>query len=301
MVTNRILLFGSEGQVGNALKRLDLPANWLVRMVTQSECDFTCPGAIGKTVQDFGPDLVINAAAMTDVDACECDCEKARDINFHAVVQIAAQCDTMAAPLIHLSTDYVFDGKDGGIPYYPDDAMNPINVYGQTKMMGEEAVRHGLYWHVILRTSLVFSAFGENILTRTLRQIDTQAEVSAVVDQIACPTSASAVAEALFAIANAIMNGKGNGFGTLHVCGEPAVTRFEFLQAIMGAYEPFTDRRPSLVPISAADLSDRAPRPGYSALNTDKAREVYGIQPSLWREDLSRAVKQFVEERHATD
>ncbi|OYV50980.1 MAG: hypothetical protein B7X10_00985, partial [Burkholderiales bacterium 21-58-4] len=206
------------------------------------------------------PDLVINSAAMCDSEACERDPHLAAEINFHAVAHIAGQCDTINAPLIQISTDYVFDGEKGE-PYLTDDPMNPINVYGQTKMMGEEAARHGLHWHVIVRTSLVFSAFGQNVLTRTLRQIDTQDEIQAVTDQKANPTSAEAVAEALMVIGGAILRGKGDGFGTFHICGEPAVTRYEFLQAIMQAYAPFTERRPKLTPISSADIPNRVPRP----------------------------------------
>ena len=295
MSIHRVLVFGGNGQVGQALRYATLPADWLLKAVTRAECDFMQPGAIGKAVRDFAPDLVINAAAMTDIDACEKDPAQATEVNFHAVANIAGQCDTVNAPLIQISTDYVFDGKNGERPYMPDDEMNPVNVYGQTKMMGEEAARHGLHWHVIMRTSLVFSAFGQNVLTRTLRQIDTQVEIQAVTDQKANPTSAEAVAEALMVIGGAILRGKGDGFGTFHICGEPAVTRYEFLQAIMQAYAPFTERRPKLTPISSADIPNRVPRPPCSILNNDKARDVYGIQPHLWRDDLANSVRRYVD------
>jgi len=297
MSSYHILLFGGNGQVGRALQRRQIPASWELFAPTRAECDLMEPGAIGRTIQKFAPDLVINSAAMTDIDACENDRARATEVNFHAVANMAGQCDTINAPLIQISTDYVFDGRDGGIPYLPDDAMNPLNVYGQTKMLGEEAVRHGLYWHVIMRTSLVFSSIGENVLVKTLRQIDTQDEIQAVIDQKANPTSADAVGDALIAMGDAILKGKGNGFGTFHVCGEPAVTRFEFLQAIMEAYAPFTERRPKLMPVSSAEISNRVPRPPCSMLNNDKARDVYGIKPSQWREDLARAVSEYVEAR----
>jgi dTDP-4-dehydrorhamnose reductase len=296
MVTNRILLFGGHEQVGNALQRLALPADWHIKFVGPDECDFTQGRTIGKAVQDFAPDLVINATAMNDLEACEKNGDMAQEINFHAVANIAAQCDTVAAPFIHLSTADVFDGKDSA-PYVPDDPMNPINVYGQTRMMGEEAVRHGLYWHVIVRTSLVFSAIGDNVLTQTLRQIDTQDEVLAATDQIISPTSATAVAEALTTIAAAILHGKGNGFGTFHIGSELAVTRFEFLQAMMEAYAPFTTRRPKLTPVSAASLTDRVLEPLSTALNGDKLREIYGTKPHDWREDLAQAVKEYAEKQ----
>ena len=296
MVTTRILLFGGNGQIGKALQKLALPDDWHMRALARADCELTRASDIGKSIKDFMPDLVINAAAMTDVEACEKDRNLAQEINFHAVAHIAGQCDTIDAPLIHLSTDYVFDGNENKKPYGPDDAMNPLNVYGQTKMLGEEAVRHGLYWHVILRTSLVFGAHGNNVLTRTLQAINTQETLQAANDQIACPTSAIAVAEAVLTIAKAIMNGKGNGFGTFHICGNPPAPRFDFLKAIMEEYAPFTDRRPKLESISAKDLPARAPRPPYSALDCDKIREVYGVDSPHWRDDLAKAVKDYMQQ-----
>lgn len=299
MTSHRVLLFGGSGQVGQALRHRQLPASWELLAPTRAECNLMEPGEIGNTIQKFKPDLVINSAAMTDIDACENDRPRATEINFHAVANIAGQCDTVNAPLMQISTDYVFDGKDGERPYETDAPMNPVNVYGQTKMLGEEAVRHGLYWHVIMRTSLVFSAFGENILVKTLQQIDTKDEIQAVIDQKANPTSAESVCDALIMMGDAILRGKGNGFGTFHICGEPPVTRFEFLQAIMNAYAPFTERRPKLVSVSSAQLPGRVPRPPCSILDCSKAREVYGIEPSRWREDLARAVKQYAEAKTA--
>ena len=211
-------------------------------------------------------------------------------INFSAVATIAAHCDTVNAPLIQLSTDFVFDGTENR-PYEPDDAMNPLNVYGNSKLMGEEAARHGLYWHAIVRTSLVFSAEGNNILTKTLHQIDTQDEITAASDQTTNPTSADFVAESLIIMAKAILNGKGNGFGTYHICGEPAVTRYEFLQAIMEAYAPYTTCRPKLIPVASADIPNHVTRPSYSVLNCDKAQATYGISQCSWRNDLATAIK----------
>lgn len=295
MVTNKILLFDGDGQIAHYLQSLISPAHGDMRILTGTDCDFTEPRAIAKAVKDFAPDLVINAGAMTNIDACEKKPEKAREVNFHAVANIAGQCDSVAAPLIHLSTNYVFDGNDGNTPYLPDSPMNPLNIYGQTSMLGEEAVRHGLYWHVILRTSLVFGAFGENILTKTLREIETQDDVQAASDQITCPTSIKAVAKALLAIAEAILNGKGNGFGTFHICGEPPVTRFDFLQAIMDSYAPFTERRPRLTSVLASNQQDHIHEPLYSALNCDKIRKTYGVSSEPWRADLEEAIKEYVQ------
>lgn len=295
MSKHRILIFGGSGQVGQAFCNSDnLPSGWHIAAPSRGECDLMNPADIARAVREHAPGLVINAAAMVNPDDCEAHPDMAREINFHAVANIAAQCDTASAPLIHLSTDYVFDGSDIGRPYEPDDAMNPVNVYGQTKMMGEEAVRHSLYWHVILRTSLIFSAYGQNTLTRALRQIDTQDEATAAIDIKTCPTGANSVADALITIGGAILKGKGNGFGTFHICGEPPATRFEFLQAVMEAYAPYTEARPTLLPISGAQPG-RALRPAYTAMNCDKARAVYGIEQRAWRDDLATAIVEYAD------
>jgi dTDP-4-dehydrorhamnose reductase len=297
MANHRILLFGGNGQIGTTLKHHTLPADWDLGVTTRETCDFLNPASIGKAIHDFAPDLVINAAAMTDIDACQKNPTQAQEVNFHAVAHIAGQCANADAPFIQISTDYVFDGTEGEHIYQPDDPMNPVNVYGQTKMLGEEAARHGLYWHVILRTSLIFSAFGNNVLTKTLHQMNTLDEIQAVTDQKANPTSADAVADALITITSAILAGKGNGFGTFHISSDPAVTRFEFLEAIMEAYAPYTDRRPKLVAVKSSDLVGRVPRPPITMLGMDKTRDVYAIHPRNWRDDLAKSIKEYVDKR----
>jgi len=292
MITNRILLFGGSGQIGRALQKLALTQDWELKALSRTECDFMQGGSIGKSVHEFMPNIVINAAALTDIEACEREPERAREINFHAVANIAAQCATYDAPLIQLSTDYVFDGASE-VPYQPDDAMNPLNIYGQTKMMGEEAARHGIHWHVILRTSLVFSSVGNNVLTKFLHQIDTQDEVQGITDIKSNPTSAAAVAAALITITNAILSGKGNGFGTYHFCGPKAVTRYELLEDIMHIYAPLTKSRPKLIPIHAREAPSKTPRPPTSSLNCDKLCHDYGLTQSAYPEDLVKAVHDY--------
>ncbi len=161
----RIMLLGAGGQMGQAVRAEPLPRDWELAALSRAECDITDHRGVHKAVQTFRPDLVINAAAMTAVDKCETEQDQAVATNFEGPANLAAQCSAIDAPLIHISTDYVFDGQDGEVPYKPDDKMNPLSIYGNTKMMGEESVRHELAFHVILRISSVFSAFGTNMLT----------------------------------------------------------------------------------------------------------------------------------------
>jgi dTDP-4-dehydrorhamnose reductase len=286
----RILLLGATGQVGQAVAAEPLPPDWQLGAYGSGQCDITDPGSMQKTLRDFRPDLIINAAAMAHVDQCEKDRDKAEAVNFRGPANLAAHCSALDIPLIHLSTDYVFDGRDGDIPYVPDAKMSPLNVYADTKMMGEIAVRDELAWHVILRTSAVFSAFGDNILTRTLALLAHNDEVKIVTDQRSCPTYAPDLAKALIAIAGEILRGKPTGFGIFHYCGEPDVTRFAFAEAVMAAYAPYTAKRPRLVPALSKDFPGAAERPAYSVLDCAKIHKIYGIAQKSWRNGLSEGV-----------
>jgi dTDP-4-dehydrorhamnose reductase len=225
-----------------------------------------------------------------NVDLCETEQDAAMAANFEAAANLAAQCAFMDVPLIHLSTDYVFDGTDGARPYRTDDPMNPLNVYGHSKMMGEEAIRHELPWHVILRTSSVFSAIGTNILTRALQTIETRDELRVVTDQKFCPTAALDLAQAIIVMADAILGGKSNGFGTFHYCGSPAVSRFDFMQVVMKAYEPYTTKRPKISTALCSDFPTAAKRPAYSALDCSRIQEIYGIAQKPWEDGLKDAI-----------
>jgi dTDP-4-dehydrorhamnose reductase len=290
MAAKRIMLLGANGQVGQALRAAELPADWELGAYGRAECDILDHRAVQNAMQLLKPDLIINAAAMTAVDKCEAEEEQAMAVNFEAPANLAAQCASADVPLIHISTDYVFDGTDGEIPYRPDSPMNPLGVYGHSKMMGEEAVRHELAWHVILRISSVFSAFGVNLLTKGLQSIEERDELKIVTDQKSCPTPAQDVAKALIVIADRILTGKSDGFGTFHFCGTPAATRLEFVQAIMNAYAPYTAKRPKITPALTSDFPGFAPRPAYSVLDCTRIREIYGIAQRPWRDGLDEAM-----------
>jgi len=286
----RILLLGANGQVGQALTAEPLPQGWELAAYGRAECDIAQPKSTHKAILDFKPDLIINAAAMTNVDQCEREREKAEAINFRAPANLAAQCSVHDIPLIHLSTDYVFDGRDGAVPYTTEVPMNPLSVYADTKMMGEMAVRQELAWSVILRVSSVFSEFGTNVLARTLSMLAKNDEVKIVSDQTSCPTYAPDIAKALITIVTQILRGKHDGFGIFHYCGEPAVTRLEFVEAIMDAYAPFTTKRPRILPALSSDFPGFAERPAYSVLDCTKILNSYGISQKPWRDGLKTAV-----------
>ena len=286
--TPSILIFGGAGQIGQALAHETKPSNWEWIAPSRNLCDITDHRAVQKIIHERPPALVINSAAMTAVDACETQPERANAINFDAVANLAAQCSARDVPLVQLSTDYVFDGTNH-TPYQPTDPMNPINVYGHSKMMGEEAIRAELPWHVILRVSSVFSAYGSNLLTKSLKLIDERDELKVVTDQIASPTAAPEIAKAIITIATAILKGKSNGFGTFHLCGTPATTRFTFMEDIIDAYAPA--KRPRLIPAVSSDFPGFAARPLYAVMDCTTLAATYGIQQKPWRDGLTEAIK----------
>ena len=286
----RILLLGATGQVGRALQAEPLPQGWELAAYGRAECDITQPKSTHKAILDFKPDLIINAAAMTNVDQCEREREKAEAANFRAPANLAAQCSVHDIPLIHLSTDYVFDGHDNPTPYTTESQMSPLSVYADTKMMGEMAVRQELAWSVILRVSSVFSEFGMNLLVRTLAMLAKNDEVKIVSDQISCPTYAPDIAKVLITMVTQILRGKHDGFGIFHYCGEPAATRLEFVQAIMEAYAPFTAKRPRILSALSSDFPGFAERPAYSVLDCTKILNSYDIAQASWRDGLKTAI-----------
>ena len=168
---SHIMLLGAAGQIGQTIQNSPMPQNWRLSIHDRKDLDITNHSAVRDAVQKHKPDIIINCAGITSVEKAENNQDEAISVNFEAAANLAAQCSAHDIPLIHLSSDYVFDGKHDA-PYLPYDAMNPLNFYGKTKLMGEESIRQELTWHIILRTSLVFSATGQNVLTKTIKLIE---------------------------------------------------------------------------------------------------------------------------------
>lgn len=297
-LSHRVLLLGAGGQVGQALQASALPLSWELIPATRAQMDLTNVPALRNAVQNMAPNLIINAAALTKVDQAQQDPDAAWLTNFQAVAQLAAQCSALDIPLIHLSTDYVFDGQLDR-PYRETDKLNPINHYGASKLLGEEAIRHELAWHVIIRVSSVFSAYSQNILTNTLNWIDTKDSLQMVTDQLSAPTPAVDVATTLIAVAGQILEGKVNGYGTFHYCGTPPCTRYDLTQAIMALYSAHATRRPSITPVLSDVFAHLAPRPAYSVMDCSKIREVYGITQPDWQPRLREAIEAIIAQRKA--
>lgn len=264
-------------------------SGWVVVGLSHADLDVADRPAVRRAVASARPNLVLNAAAYTRVDAAESHVDAARRANADGPRWLAEACAAGGIPLVQVSTDYVFDGGARS-PYRPDDRANPLGVYGRTKWEGERAVRQGLDQHLIVRTSWVFAPHGRNFLCTIARLAREQDTIAVVVDQRGSPTLASDLARALLAAGAALLAGRPVA-GTYHFCNAGETTWHGFASAIvegLRAREPVRCR--SVVPISTQDYAAAAPRPAYAVLDTSSWRDTFGVAPRPWREALAEAL-----------
>ncbi|WP_333896530.1 dTDP-4-dehydrorhamnose reductase [Mixta calida] len=258
----RILLTGAYGQLGRCL--LDrFPADWVMLACGSAELDITDRAAVERIVRRFRPQVIMNAAAYTAVDKAEIDRIRAMKINAIGPENLARAAREVGAQLIHISTDYVFDGSKT-TPYIESDLPCPINFYGLSKWEGEKRVQAILPQAIIIRTSWVFSEYGNNFVKTMLRLAQTHETIRVVNDQRGCPTYAGDLAQAMIALA-----AEPEAAGIYHYCGDKAVSWYEFAQAIFS----LRGSAPQLVPISSQEYITTAPRPGNSALLASADRQ----------------------------
>jgi dTDP-4-dehydrorhamnose reductase len=261
-----------------------------VRAATRESCDVTDPAAIARVTEDAS--LLVNCTAYTAVDKAESEAELAFAVNATAPEQMARVCAAQGVPLVHISTDYVFDGS-GDRPWREDDLTAPLGVYGRSKLAGETAVAEQLDRHVILRTSWVFSAHGANFV-KTMRRLGaTRPELTVVDDQRGGPTAAADIAEAILTIAERIRDGS-TAWGTYHYSGGPATTWCGFAKAILADVPAVTVR-----PIPTSAYPTPARRPLNSVLDCAKIERAFGIAQPDWRPALEAVLARLKAERAA--
>jgi dTDP-4-dehydrorhamnose reductase len=290
----QVLVTGAGGQVGQELRRAPWPPDTMLIAMDRQEFDIADHRQVAARIaKPLG--LVINAAAYTAVDRAETDREGATRVNAHGPALLAEHCAELGIPLIHLSTDYIFDGLKR-LPYLEDDDPAPINHYGASKLEGEIAVRASLREHLILRTASVVSEFGTNFVKTMLRLGAERSRLEIVGDQWSCPTAASDIAAAIVRIAlRALDRSEQDVWGTFNFCGKPPVTWFEFAKEIFRAGARHGGRTPQLNQISAMEYVSAAARPSYSAMNCDKIARLFGIEAPPWKERLPPMVAAILE------
>ena len=279
-MTVRILVTGVNGQVGGAIMALKDDYPFELIPISRADWDMAKePEKATELIEQHQPDIVINPAAYTNVDGAEEDQETAFVVNASAVAELAKACKKADIPLLHVSTDYVFDGTKE-TPYTEDDPINPINVYGKSKAEGERLVREVLNAHIILRTSWVFSASGKNFVTTMRRLGKERDELKIVDDQRGGPTSADCIASLLMSIASQYVQDKAIPWGTYHYAGSPVVSWYEFAEAIFEVGDKA--HRPKLIPCTSTEYTTKAQRPKNSALSTARIERYIGVLGCDW-------------------
>ncbi|WP_299436196.1 dTDP-4-dehydrorhamnose reductase [uncultured Rhodospira sp.] len=289
-MTARVLVTGRTGQVGTELARAPWPAGLVPEVVGRETLDLADPEHAAEVVRTGGYALVINPAAYTAVDKAEEEEDLAVHINGEGPRALAMACTDAGIPLIHVSTDYVFDGaKDG--PYTEDDPVAPLGAYGRSKLAGEVAVRAECARHVILRTAWVFSAHGKNFVKTMLRLAAEKPELRVVADQHGSPTAAHDIARVLVEIARQIvLEGRNDAWGTYHFAGAGPTTWHGFAEAIVAAQAERTGARPPVHPITTAEFPTPARRPANSVLSSARLEETFGITPRPWPDTLAEVL-----------
>ncbi|MGE0118367.1 MAG: dTDP-4-dehydrorhamnose reductase [Dongiaceae bacterium] len=283
----RILVIGSGGQVGTELMRTPWPPGTEVVGLPHSQLDITDATAVERAIRAAGCDLVVNAAGYTAVDRAESEAQAAFAVNRDGAAHVAAASASAGVPLIHLSTDYVFDGTKRG-PYVEDDPVAPINVYGASKAAGEADVRRCAPRHIILRASWVYGAHGHNFVKTMLRLGRERREIRVVDDQTGSPTAAADLAVGIAKIAGKLPT-LAEPWGTYHLCGAGATTWYEFARRIF-ELRSHSDTAPVVRPTSSADFAAAAGRPANSRLDCRRIEAVFGVTCPPWQASLARVL-----------
>ncbi len=290
----KFLITGAHGQVGYCLVQ-QLQGKHEILAVDRDELDITDETAVKKTIKNFHPNVIINAAAYTAVDRAETEVELSEAINVKGPKYLAKAAKSIDAAILHISTDYVFDGQIE-CKYKETDTTAPQSVYGRTKLEGEQAVAETNDKFIVLRTAWVFGEYGNNFVKTMLRLSKTRDTLSVVADQIGGPTYAADVARVLIHIAEQIIKGKNIEYGIYNFTGEPYVSWYDFAKAIFSeaVSQKVLKKAPIVNPITTADYPTPAKRPANSRLDLTKIQQVFDIQPSNWQKALKN-IKAYVE------
>ena len=278
-----ILVTGANGQVGWEIARRGARGIHGVRALTHGELDIANGDDVRKVFEATRPTVVVNTAAYTAVDKAESEPALAFAVNEAGPRNLAAACAARDIPLIHISTDYVYDGAKPG-PYTEDDSVAPLGVYGASKLAGEQAIRETGARAVILRTAWVYGVHGNNFVKTMLRLGAAREVLRVVADQRGCPTSAADLADAILILAGRLSAGSvaDSAFGTFHCVGDGETTWHGFASGIFAAAGPYLAKLPRVEPITTADYPTPARRPANSVLDCGKLKAVHGIALPGW-------------------
>ncbi len=290
----KIAVVGREGQIAHSLRVLGRARGLYVFAAGRPDVDVTRPETVGEFLGRVKPDVVVNAAAYTAVDKAESDSEHAFLVNATAAGELARLCSEINRPLVHISTDFVFDGSRR-TPYKESDAVLPLSVYGASKAAGEVAVRRALDQHIIIRTSWVYGSHGGNFVKTMLRLGAERPELGVVNDQRGSPTSADDIADAILRIAQRVVSlPESMSWGTYHLTGAYETSWHGFASEIFRQAAVRGATVPHLKPITTAQYPTPARRPAYSVLDNTKFISTFGFGLPDWRASLAGCLSELI-------
>ena len=286
----KVLLIGAKGQVGQELQ-VTLPFLGEVISIGREELDLTNSEKIGQLIREIHPDYLVNAAAYTAVDKAETEPDLAYSINATAPKIMAESAEKIQAKFLHISTDYVFDGRKN-TPYLETDLTNPLGVYGQSKLRGEEEIKTVNSQAIILRTAWVYGSYGKSNFVKTMLRLGKEREeLKVVVDQVGSPTWAKDIATA---ITHLLINAD-NPPGIYNFTNSGVASWFDLTKAIFEEAKisgiPLKIQR--VIPITTAEYPTPAVRPAYSVLSSQKISQQLGYIPPYWRDSLKAMLNQL--------
>lgn len=295
----KVLVTGSRGQLARALADAAGAHGADVVTLGRPHLDLTRPRTVSDALAHEQPDIVINAAAVTHVDRAESNPEFAFAVNAAGAAAVARACDARGLPLIHLSTDYVFDGRKDA-PFTETDAPSPLNAYGASKLAGERAVAQHCRTHLIVRTSWLYSAFGSNFVKTMLTLAASKVEIPVIDDQHGNPTSAHHLAEALLTIATRLLgDGTLRFAGIYHAAGEGTASWHAFAEEIFSCSRLIGGPHATVRPVSTLDYRTAAERPRTSALDCRKLHHTFGLKLPRWEAGVRHTVAHLLADRRA--
>ena len=285
----KILILGSQGQLGRCLYDQFSQTDYELIYHSRADTDIADLTETSENLIALNPDIVVNATAYTAVDLAETHESLAYQVNHFAVDNLASQCEKIGSFLIHVSTDYVFDGT-ASRPYKEEDKTNPKSVYGASKLAGEIAIQRTDCRFLIIRTSWVFSEYGNNFFKTMLRLGAERETLSIVGDQIGCPTYAQDIASLIVDLIPRIEKGSVES-GIYHFCGDTACSWYQFAKEIFAQADQLGYRTPKQVQsIATKDYPTPAKRPGYSVFDCTKIENTFNISRSNWRFGIDRVL-----------
>ena len=290
----KILITGAQGQVGKELVSIANQRGFDVIAAGQTELDITQLKNIESYVEVHQPDLVINAAAYTAVNKAEEEQDITYAINRDGTANLAAVSKEKNIPLLHISTDYVFDGTKSEA-YSENDAVSPLGIYGISKWQGEETIRQTLPEHIILRVAWVFGAQGNNFVKTMLRLAKDRDELSVIEDQFGGPSPAKDIAKTLIILAEQYQKEKTLEWGAYHYCGDEKVSWCGFAKEILkqAKEQGLIEKDIKVNAITTAEYQDPTKRPANSMLDCEKIKNTFGIEMPSWKESLNQVLTEL--------